>query len=264
LRLAALRGGSLTEADNLFVSKLEGEPEKWRLLYAAYGHDVAVGCPFCSAADPRTYLYYALPGIAAPHLIHIFLLGVITSQFFSGKEGSRWRTYATIAGVALALVELYMTYNYRWEENGNKRMLNEVDFFAQRMRIYRQLAFAATDALLGWALYLTSTNRWLVIPPTTTEQLTQLTQQTALTHAQVSLLANLRNATVRDAELRNRQEVYWRREQEEMVGIMQEEGVRTAVTSVLAREEFGNTRRRAQIYVESMLNQMRPDSAATS
>jgi hypothetical protein len=252
----------MTEADKLFVSKLETEPEKWRLLYAAYGHDVVVSCPFCSAADPRTYLYYALPGIAVPHLLHVFLLGIITSHFFSGKEGSRWRTYATIAGVALALVEVYTTYNYRWEENANKRMLNEVDFFAQRMRVYRHLAFAATDALLGWALYLTSTNRWLVIPPTTTEQLTQLTQQTALTHAQVSLLANLRNATVRDAELRGRQDVYWRREQEEMAAIMQEDRVRTAVTSVLARDGFENTRRRAQIYVESMLNQMKGDGSS--
>jgi hypothetical protein len=151
-------------------------------------------------------------------------------------------------------MEFYFTYTFKWENNANKRMLNEVHFFSQNMRVYRHIAFATTDAFLGWFIYLTSTNRWLVKAPSTTEQLQNLTQQAAATHAQLNLMANLRNATVRDNELRGRQEAYWRREQEEMAGIMQEEGVRNAVTSVLAKEEFDKTRRRAQIYVESVLN----------
>jgi hypothetical protein len=238
----------------LFLDKLEQEPEKWRLIYVAYGPDVALNCPFCQANEPKSYLYYTLSGIAAPHLLHIFLLGLITSSFFSGPEGSRWRTHATIAGVALALGELYLTWNYKWEANGSKRMLSEVDFFYQRMRVWRHLAFAFTDAVFGWMLWLTSTNRWLVKAPTTTEQLVQVTQQVSATHAQVNLLANLRNAIVRDNELRVGQDAYWRREQEEMAGIMQEDNVRNAVTAVLAREEYDKTRRRAQAYVDQVLD----------
>lgn len=255
VRLNALRGAAgLGEDDKMFLSKLESEGDKWRLIYAAYGADAALHCPFCTVSEPKTYMYYALAAIALPHLAHVFLLGLITSSFFSGPEGSRWRTYATIAGVSLALLEFYATWNYRWEANAQTRILAEVDFFAQRMRVYRHLAFAACDALLGWMLYLTSTNRWLVKPPSTTEQLQQLAQQAAATHAQVNLLGNVKNAVVRDAELRGRGDLYWRREQEEMAGIMQDEHVRTAVTSVLAREDYDKTRRRAQIYVEQVLN----------
>jgi len=172
VRLNALRGAAgLGEDDKMFLSKLESEGDKWRLIYAAYGADAALHCPFCTVSEPKTYMYYALAAIALPHLAHVFLLGLITSSFFSGPEGSRWRTYATIAGVSLALLEFYATWNYRWEANAQTRILAEVDFFAQRMRVYRHLAFAACDALLGWMLYLTSTNRWLVKPPSTTEQL---------------------------------------------------------------------------------------------
>ncbi|KIW05394.1 uncharacterized protein PV09_03909 [Verruconis gallopava] len=253
-RLNALRQGALTDTDKLFLEKLENEPKMWRYIYAAYGPEVALTCPFCQANEPQSYLYYALPGIAVPHLIHIFLLGLITSSFFSGAEGSRWRTHATIAGVALALIELYTTWNYKWEANVTKRMLGEVDFFYARMRVYRHLAFAATDAIFGWVLYLTSTNRWLVKPPSTTQQLSEVAQQLAGMHAQVNLLANLRNATVRDAELRQGQEMYWRREQEEMAGIMQDDNVRSAVTSVLAKDEYDKTRQRARAYVDQVLS----------
>jgi hypothetical protein len=240
--------------DALFLEKLESEGDKWRLIYAAYGPDVALNCPFCQISESKSYLYYALPAVVTPHLLHILILGLITSSFFSGPEGSRWRTHATIAGVALALGELYLTWNHKWEGNAAKRMLSEVDFFYQRMRVYRHLAFALTDALFGWMLWLTSTNRWLVKAPSTTEQLVQLTQQVSAAHAQVNLLANLRNAIVRDGELRAGTDAYWRREQEEMASIMQEENVRIAVTNVLAKEEYDKTKRRAQAYVEQVLN----------
>lgn len=261
-RIGALRNGVLTGTDRLFLEKIEHEPEKWRLLYAAYGPDVALKCPFCQATEPQSYLYYALPAIAMSHLFHILLLGIITSSFFSGPEGARWRTQATIAGVAIALIEFYMTWNYNWEDNASKRMLNEVDFFYQRMGIYRQLAFAGTDLLFGWMLWLTATNRWLVKPPTTTEQLAQLRNEVVASHAQVNLLANLRNAIVRDNELRAGQDRYWRREQEEMAAIMQDETVRNAVNAVLSHTDYDQTKRRADMYADTVLAQLKPDTAA--
>ena len=152
------------------------------------------------------------------------------------------------------MLEFYATWNYRWEANAQRRMLAEVEFFSQRMRMLRHIGFAICDALLGWMMWLTATNRWLVKAPSTTEQLQQLAQQSAAAHAQINLLGNVKNAIVRDNELRARQDLYWRREQEEMAGIMQDEAVRTATTSVLAREDYDKTRRRAQMYVEQVLN----------
>ncbi|KAE9980156.1 hypothetical protein BLS_009049 [Venturia inaequalis] len=214
-RLLALREGNLQPLEKLFLEKMEQAPEKWNapkdlaLLYAAYGPDVVLQCPFCSPEHSNSYLYYALPAIMGWHMIHIFLLGAITSTFVSGSEGARWRTYATIAGVALAAGEFYMTYTYDWEANKQKRALGEVDWFYWKMRMYRQLAFATTDGFLGWFLWLTSTNRWLVKPASITEQLNVATQTLAESYTQINIVSSLRNAIVRDNELRATQEEYW-------------------------------------------------------
>jgi len=257
-RLSGLRQGDLTPLDELFLEKMGQEPQKANapkdlaLLYAAYGPDVVLQCPFCSPSNPQSYLYYALPAIMAPHLLHIAILGVITSSFFSGSEGARWRTYATIAGVALAAGELYMTWTYNWEENGKMRMLEQVDFFYWKMRIWRQLAFAAVDGLLGWVLWLTSTNRWLVKPPTVSEQLTEVTQSLAQSYGQINLLGNIRNAVVRDNELRTVHGEYWLNQLQEMEDIEREREVIDAKNIALSRMDFDKTQRRAEIYVDQI------------
>jgi len=257
-RLTALRQGNLSHLDELFIDKLEHEPEKVRLLYAAYGPDVVLECPFCKATEPQSYLYYALPAILTPHVFHIGLLGVITSSFFSGPEGARWRTYATIAGVALALGELYMTWTYKWEGNGSKRMLQDVDFFYLKMRLWRQLAFAAVDSILGWVLWLTSTNRWLVKPPALTEQLAEVSQTLQKTYTQINLLGNLRNAIVRDNQLRTTNAEYWLREQREMEEIEREREVVDAKNIALSRMDYDKVQQRAENYVDQVFSGLRP------
>jgi hypothetical protein len=257
-RVSGLRQGNLTPLDTLFFEKMNQEPQKANapkdlaLLYAAYGPDVVTQCPFCTAPQPKSYLYYALPSIMGPHILHIFLLGLITSSFVSGSEGVRWRTYATIAGVALAGGELYLTWTYNWEANGQKRMLQEVDFFYWNMRMWRQLAFAAVDGLLGWFLWLTSTNRWLVKPPTISEQLTDVTNTLAGSYAQINLLGNVRNAVVRDNELRTAHGEYWLSESREMQDIEREREVVDAKNIALSRMDFEKTQRRAENYVEQI------------
>lgn len=243
-RLLALREGNLKPLEQLFLEKLEQEPQKWNapkdtaLLYAAYGPEVVLQCPFCSPEQPNTYLYYALPAIMGWHMIHIFLLGAITSTFISGTEGARWRTYATIAGVALAAGEFYMTYTYNWETNGKKRALGEVDWFYWNMRMYRQLAFAATDAFLGWFLWLTSTNRWLVKPASITEQLNEATQTLAESYTQINIVSSLRNAIVRDNELRATQEEYWLANAQETRNIESEREVIDARNIAMSRMDI--------------------------
>jgi hypothetical protein len=83
-RLLALRQGSLNPTDQLFIQKLQSEPSEFRFLYAAYGPDAALQCPFCQATEPKDYLYYYLPALLVPHLLHIGLLGFVTSSLFSG------------------------------------------------------------------------------------------------------------------------------------------------------------------------------------
>lgn len=264
-RLSGLRQGKLTPLDELFIIKMNEEPPKYikdtALLYAAYGPDVVLQCPFCSLTEPQSYLYYALPAIMAPHMLHIFVLGMITSTFFSGSEGARWRIYATIVGVALAAIELWMTYDYDWEDNRTNVMLKDVEFFYWDMRMYRQLAFAIVDSLLGWLMWLTSTNRWLVIPPSTSEQLTATTNALMGAYGQLNLLGNLRNAIVRDNELRTVQGEYWLSESREMQDIEREREVVDAKNIALSRMDFEKTQRRAEIYVDQMFTAIRADGS---
>jgi hypothetical protein len=87
-RLNHARQGNITEMDRIFLEKLESEPKgdhrAFPALYAAYGPDAVLGCTFCKPSEPRDYLYYSLPALVAPHLVHIALLGFVTSSIFSG------------------------------------------------------------------------------------------------------------------------------------------------------------------------------------
>jgi hypothetical protein len=260
-RLSALRQGNLTTLDEAILRKLEAEPDAVRLFYAAYGPDVVANCVFCKASEPSSYLYYALPSAITPHILHITLLGVITSSFFSGPEGNRWRTHATIAGVVLAAGELYLTWNYNWEANRTVRMVQDVDFFYWRMRTYRHIAFALVDALLGWALWLTSTNRWMVIPPNITQQMAAATEQLTIAYGRLSVLGNLRNTVLRDRELRNVDAEYWAREHGEMEEIEREREVVDAKNLALSRMDYDKVQHRAGLYVEQVFAAMKSTPA---
>lgn len=261
-RLHALREGNLAPLEQLFLEKMDQEPQKWNapkdtaLLYAAYGPEVVLQCPFCSPEQPNTYLYYALPAIMGWHMVHIFLLGAITSTFCSGSEGARWRTYATIAGVALAAGEFYMTYTYNWELNGLMRRLEDVDWFYWDMRMWRQLAFAAIDGLLGWFLWLTSTNRWLVKPATITEQLSEATNTLADSYTQINIVSSLRNAIVRDTELRATQEEYWLLAAREAQSIESEREVIDARNIAMSRMDINRLKGTYDNFLEHWLSSL--------
>jgi hypothetical protein len=67
-RVAALRPDNrLTRSDEVLRTKFVNLES--RLLYLQYGPDALANCPFCASDDPRTYLWYAVPAIVAPHRI---------------------------------------------------------------------------------------------------------------------------------------------------------------------------------------------------
>ena len=260
-RLLALR--PLTPLDEAIKAKFESEPSRIRLLYAAYGPNVVADCPFCQANQPQSYFYYALPAILIPHLLHTIFLGIVTSSSLSGPEGNRFRTHATIAGVALASIELWMRYTYNWEDNATKRNLQEADFFFWRIQLYRNLAFALVDALFGWALWLTSTNRWLVQQPSVRERVAGISQELQTTYQQLAILGPLRNAILRDQELRETSERYWSQEPKIMEEIEREREVVDAKNLALSRLDSGKVQERARLWVDSVFAGFRPPSRHT-
>lgn len=249
-RLAALR--PFTPLDEAVKTKFENETDRIRYLYAAYGPNVITECPFCQSTEPQSYFYYALPSILLPHIIHIIILGIITSSFLSGPEGNRWRTQATIAGVALATADLWMRWTYNWEVNITKGNLQDADFFFWRVQLYRNLGFALVDALFGWALWLTSTNRWLVRQQSVPERLAGVSQILQSTYQQTAILGPLRNAILRDQGLRDASEQYWTREPRVMEEIEREREVVDAKNLALSRLDFGQVQAKAQMWIDAV------------
>jgi hypothetical protein len=249
-RLNNVRDGNLSLLDHALKDRYTEAPTDFALLYATYGPDVMAYCPFCNTGEPSTYLVYALPSIFAPHLLHVFLLGIITSSFVSGKEGNRWRLVATIAGVSLAAAELTLILRYDWKLNATKRTIKEADFFFWNLRLMRLVAFAVVDLLLGWALWLTSTNRWLAIPPSVSEVLKNTEQLFGSAHSKLFAFGHIQNTIFRDDQLRGIGVQYWTREPRLMEEIDQEREVIDARRLALSRMDHASVQLATNNWVE--------------
>jgi hypothetical protein len=206
-----------------------------RLLYFQFGPDVIADCQFCNSDNPNDYLYYALPAVLAPHLFNLCVLALVTSGLFTGKEGALWRTTATLAAIAVAIIDVYFVASYKYQDNSRATRLEDIDGFYWRMRIYRCLAIAALDGFLGWVLYLSSTNRAFLDPPSPAERVESATRNLDKVRNKMSTVGVLRNTINRDEDLRSRSQVYWVHEGRLMGEAMEErevvEGVNDALTS---------------------------------
>lgn len=111
-RLSRLRpDGLLTDPDVRLREKLTSLGA--RKVYLTYGPDALVSCQYCSFEDLNTYLLYYMPfHILLPHLVHLLILGVATSAPFAGREAARWRTKFTLAGLALAALDIWIVVRY--------------------------------------------------------------------------------------------------------------------------------------------------------
>ncbi|KAI9738502.1 MAG: hypothetical protein M1818_005399 [Claussenomyces sp. TS43310] len=232
-RLSALRFQGLTERDNLLRQKLVSLES--RLLYFQFGPDVVANCPFCTSDDPRSYLYYALPSILAPYLFNLCVLALVTSRLFIGAEGALWRSRTTIGAVVLAAVELVAVSSYNYQANAKPTRLQDLDAFFWRVKIYRGVGIAALDGLLGWVLYLSSTNRAFIVPPSAQERIEAALRMLDTTRSKMNAAGIVRNTIIRDESLRQKSEEYWVHEGKIMREAMEDkevlEGVKNALES---------------------------------
>lgn len=204
-----------------------------RLLYFQYGPNVLTDCQFCNPEDPNSYLYYALPAILAPHLFNLCILALVTSGLFTGKEGGIWRTTATIAAIAVALVDVYFVATHTYQENSRALRSEDIDTFFWRMLTYRGLSIAAVDGLLGWVLYLSSTNRAFITPLTAAERVESATKNLDKVRNKMSTVGVLRNTINRDEELRSKSQNYWVHEGRLMGETMEEREVVEGINDAL-------------------------------
>lgn len=250
-RLSALRPSGLTDNDNLLRNKLNSLDS--RLLFFQHGPSVLAECTFCTADDPNSYLYYTLPSLLIPHIFNLVILALITSGLFTGKEGSIWRTSATVAAGCLVVADVYMVASYNPQANARATRLEDLDMFFWNMRLYRSIALAALDAFLGWMLYLSSTNRAFVIPPTTSERIEDSTRILEGARAKMNATGIIRNTVARDAELRARSGEYWVQEGRVMGAVMEEREVVEGVNNALeSRINIGRIAQDAEGYVKGV------------
>lgn len=251
-RLALNRSGNtLTAADEILKPKLASMDS--RLLYYTYGHNVLTNCPFCLSDEPSSYLYYALPSLLLPHLIHISSLGLSTSSAIADRLGNRWRVFAASLGLALPVVECYLIATYDWKANARRpRPEDYVDFFS-RMRVYRGISIALADIMMAALLWLSSTNRMFVIPISGPERMETAMRILEGARGKLNAVGVLRNVGVRDEGLRRKTEMYWKREGAIMGEVMDDRDVVDGVRAALgSRIQVQRVEEEARQYAEGM------------
>lgn len=205
---------------------------------------------------------YAFPSIVAPHLMHLIALGVATSGLLSGKEGARWRTIAIISGLILGIVEVYMVMNFDDTKNQRSVRVNDIDFLYWKMQVYRGLAIAVTDGLLGLVIWLQATGRAFVAVAPASERILDHAQRLEAVVLKARGVGIVRNGSVRDAALRRKVEDYWFKENEVMKDVMEQPEVLEAQRSALRRVDSVSTARDAEQFIDRVLG-MPPTQTTT-
>ncbi|EHK18264.1 uncharacterized protein TRIVIDRAFT_68297 [Trichoderma virens Gv29-8] len=258
-RVSALRSDNVFTAwDHALRSKFVNLES--RLLYFQYGPEVLAECIFCNADEPKSYFYYALPSILWPHIGNLIILAIVTSPSLTGKYGSQWRTLATISSGILAGLELYFVSSYNYQANSRALRLSDLDFFYWTMRSYRFVALAALDAAIAYALYLSSTNRAFVQPPSPAERIELVNRALVVARSKVNAVGIVKNTIMRDEDLRSRSQGYWQHEVRLMGEVMEEREVIDGVNDALSnRIDIQNITRDAETYTQNVLRPMQQE-----
>jgi len=259
-RLLSIRPNqTLTQSDAALRHKFVNLES--RLLYLQFGPDVLASCPFCFSEEPKTYLYYALPSIAAPHLLNLVVLSLATSATIAGKEAARWRTSAAVAAAVAAGLDIYITSTYNYGANARATRLSELDLFFWSSRVLRLLALAVLDLGIAALIYVSVTNRLFASPPDPASRVEAVTRQVLATKSRLSAVGIVKNTSLRDEDLRARTAAYWMHEGHVMREVMEQREVVEGVNDALAnRINIQEISRDAETYALNMLPRLVPET----
>lgn len=262
-RLAALRPAGLTPADELLRSRISSLDS--RLLYFHHGPDAVANCAWCTPEEPSTYFYYTITALLAPHLVNAVILAIVTSGFFSGPEGARWRRTAAITAAVVAAIDAFTVNSYSAGMNARATKIEEIETFHWQMRALRCVVLAVLDAIMGLIIYTAATNRAFVSPPDVRARIESTTRTVDVLAKRLNAVAILRNTVARDADLRSRSAMYWVREGAVMSEAMEErdvvEGLRRAVAE---RIDLSVVERDAELYSQGVIAPLLDPSLVSS
>lgn len=145
------------------------------------------------------------------------IVGLVTSASFAGREAAGWRNKFTMAGLALAALDIYIVITYdpvQYAPAAVRAGVTPPSSLYHQISVLRPLTFAILDSVFAGLIYVTATNRLFFMPPTQAEQVEQLVDASLPAVVQASsklhALSVTRNAVVRDRTLKERDDAYWR------------------------------------------------------
>lgn len=147
----------------------------------------------------------------------MLLIGLVTSATFGGRDAARWRNKFTMAGLALAAVDLYIITTYDPVQSASPAVragqIPPSSLYHQ-ITLLRPLALSIFDGICALLVYLSATNRFFYSPPSQADQVDQLVSASmsslAGSSSKLHALSVTRNAVVRDKALKERDDEYWR------------------------------------------------------
>lgn len=155
--------------------------------------------------------------------------------------------------MSLAVVECYLFGSYEWKANARAVRPEQYVHFFWRMRVVRGISVALADVLVAGLLWLSSTNRMFVVPPSAAERMETAMRVLENARGKLHAVGIMRNVVVRDEGLRRRAEAYWRKEGQVMGEVMDErevvEGVRNALSG---RIQVARVEEEARKYAEGI------------
>lgn len=117
----------------------------------------------------------------------------------------------------------------------------------------RGIIIALADVLVAGLLWLSSTNRMFVVPPSAAERMETAMRVLESARAKLHAVGIMRNVVVRDEGLRRKTEAYWRKEGQVMGEVMDErevvEGMRNALSG---RIQVAKVEEEARKYAEGI------------
>lgn len=251
-RLAAVRGTGLTENDIKLQPRMASLDA--RLLYLVYGPEVLTHCVFCNSNEPLTYFAHALPVLLLPYALNLLVIATATSTLLGGRLVNRWRMAGILVGFAVAALDCTVIISYDWRANARALRPSDYRLFFWIMRTTRGLLICVADLFLAGLLYLASTNRMFVKPPTAADRTEDALQMLDQGRAKSGALSVVRNAIVRDEQLRHRTDAYWVREGKALGEIMNEaevvDGVRNALSG---RVRISDVEAEARRFADSLV-----------
>lgn len=255
-RLAALRPLGLSTADNQLRHKLQSLEGK--LFYLKFGPDAVANCLFCTLEDHKSYIYYSLPAMLAPHLFNAAVLALVTSGLFVGPEGAVWRRFVTLSAIVMAGIDLWFLAQYDYTENAKALRLEDLSMFFWKSRVWRCIGIAALDAMLGWLMYLSSTNRAFFVPVSPAERLATTARHMESVRSRMAAMGIVKNTVSRDDALRKRTDAYWVHEGQLMGEMMEDKEVMESVNDALkSRVDVDKISADAEMYAKNMLGEIK-------